>query len=45
VEPSIERELVQQKMTIKRQEYMNRLRDRATITLLTDAPGTLPTRP
>lgn len=44
-EPSIERELVQQKMTAKRQEYMNRLRSRATITLLTNAPGTLPTRP
>jgi hypothetical protein len=43
--PSIERELVQQKMTDKRREYMNRLRSRATITLLTDAPGTLPTRP
>jgi len=45
VEPSIERELVHQKMTAKRQEYMNRLRSRATITLLTDEPGTLPARP
>jgi hypothetical protein len=45
VEPSIERELVQQKITAKRQEYMNRIRGRATITLLTNAPGKLPTRP
>jgi hypothetical protein len=45
VEASIERELVQQKMTAKRQEYLTRLRGRATITLLTDTPGTLPTRP
>lgn len=45
VEPSIERELLHQKMTAKRQEYMGRLRGRATITLLTDEPGTLPARP
>jgi len=45
VEPAIERELVQQKMTVKRQEYMARLRSRASITLLTDKPGTLPARP
>jgi hypothetical protein len=45
VEPAIERELVHQKMTVKRQEYMARLRSRASITLLTDKPGTLPARP
>jgi hypothetical protein len=45
VEPSIERELVHQKLTAKRQEYMVRLRSRASITLLTDEPGTLPARP
>jgi len=45
VDAEIERELVLQKMTAKRQEYMSRLRSRATITLLTDMPGTLPAKP
>jgi hypothetical protein len=45
VETVIERELMQQKMTAKRQDYLGRLRARATITVLTDTPGTLPVLP
>jgi hypothetical protein len=45
VAAQIERELLEQKVTVKRQEYLSRLRARATITVLTDAPGTLPASP
>jgi len=45
VEPEIERELVLQRITTKRQDYMLRLRGRAAITLLTETPGSLPARP
>lgn len=45
VAASIERELALQKMTAKRQEYMSRLRGRASIILLADSPGTLPAKP
>jgi hypothetical protein len=45
VQDSIERDLTMQKITAKRREYLGRLRSRATITVLTDTPGTLPTSP
>ncbi len=45
VDGEIERELVQKKVTTKRQDYLGRLRARATITLLTETPGVLPSRP
>jgi len=45
VEGAIERELVKQKITDKRSEYIGRLRSHATITVLSDSPGTLPAKP
>ena len=45
VDDSIEQALIKQKTAAKRQEFLSRLRSRATVTVLTDTPGTLPTSP
>lgn len=45
VDGDIERELVKQKVTAKRQDYLGRLRARATITVLAETPGVLPSSP
>jgi hypothetical protein len=45
VEPVIERELLHRKIADKRQDYIGRLRTKAAIRQLADAPADLPPRP